>query len=122
MDDWVVVAILAFISARLWRKTSETKDEDIMTLYRQAARYTVASLQDDSEIIQMLHANYGMGYFLALRDIATDSDFRRVTGQDMNAFEHKIAVAQDVAAKRIVKERPELVPMKDDILLKAIYY
>ena len=40
----------------------------------------------------------------------------------MNVFEHKIAVAQDIAAKRIVKERPELVPMKDDILLKAIYY
>jgi nitrogen fixation-related uncharacterized protein len=114
----VVVVVLFF----LWsRQDTKVDDQAIRTLYRQAARYMVASLQDESEVIQVLHANYAMGYIMALRDIATDTDFTRVTGEDLDVFEHKIAVAQDVATKRLVRTRPDLVPLEDSSIMRAIY-
>lgn len=114
----IVIAIAAWI---WWTRNGKIDDKAIRTLYRQAARYMVASLQDESEVIQVLHANYAMGYIMALRDITTDTAFRRVTGEDLDTFEHKIAAAQDVATERLVRNRPDLVPLQDSSIMRAIY-
>lgn len=121
----VVVAVVVLVMSWWWwsQTTNGGKVDDraIRTLYRQAARYMVASLQDESEVIQVLHANYAMGYIMALRDITTDTEFRRATGEDLDAFEHKLAVAQDIATKRLVGTRPDLVPLEDSAIMQAIY-
>ncbi len=120
----VIVAVVVLVmSWWLSQTTNDSKVDDraIRTLYRQAARYMVASLQDESEVIQVLHANYAMGYIMALRDITTDTEFRRATGEDLDAFEHKLAVAQDVATRRLVATRPDLVPLEDSSIMQAIY-
>ncbi len=116
----VVVALVAWWLSRTING-GKVDDRAIRTLYRQAARYMVASLQDESEVIQVLHANYAMGYIMALRDITTDTEFRRATGEDLDAFEHKLAVAQDVATRRLVATRPDLVPLEDSSIMQAIY-
>lgn len=122
MEDWIIIIGLIFILFFLIRKVSNADDETIRTLYRQAARYSVASLQDASEVIQVLHANYAMGYLLALKDLASGEDFERVTGEDLLTFERKIAQIQDAATKRLVSQRSDLVPLEDPTLLKAIYF
>lgn len=74
MEDWLIIIGLIFVLFFVFRKVSSADDEAIRLLYRQAARYSVASLQDASEVIQVLHANYAMGYLLALKDLATGEE------------------------------------------------
>ena len=119
--DILFIIGLVFIIAGILRTKSKSTDEEVKTLYRQSARYAVASLQDDSDVIRTLHANYAMGYLMATKDIVNDTDFERITGVDRIAFENRIAGIQDVATKRLVRDRPELVPLNDKILLEAIY-
>jgi hypothetical protein len=122
MEDWIIIIGLIFVLFFVYRKVSNADDETIRLLYRQAARYSVASMQDASEVIQVLHANYAMGYLLALKDLATGEDFERVTGENLLVFERKIAKNQDEATRRLVGVRPDLVPLEDETLLKAIYF
>jgi hypothetical protein len=125
MEVLIAVAVVAvlIVFVMMTRTSYATGDDELVrTLYRQAARYAVASIQDDAEVIQMLHANYAMGYLLALKDVASTEDFRRATGEDLNAFERKIAQIQDAATTRIIKDRPDLRPLEDPTLMRAIYF
>lgn len=122
-SEWILVAclVVVFVFVLLRTKERGTGDEStIRILYRQAARYAVASLQDDSPVIKVLHANYAMGYFLALRDLASTDTIERVTGEDFAQFEHRITTIQDQATQALVTASPSLVP-SDEPLLKAIY-
>jgi hypothetical protein len=119
MDEWLVIVSLVLVLFIFWRRVDR---DDIKTLYRQAARYAVASLQDDSDVIRVLHANYAMGYLMALKDIASDEEIRRSTGESRVAFEERIARIQDQATKQLVAGRQDLVPLKDTTLLKAMYF
>jgi putative exporter of polyketide antibiotics len=125
MEVLIAVAVVAvlIVFVMMTRTSYATGDvELIRTLYRQSARYAVASIQDDAEVIQMLHANYAMGYLLALKDVASTEDFKRATGEDLISFERKIAQIQDAATTRIIKDRPDLRPLDDPTLMRAIYF
>lgn len=118
----ILIAVLIFLFFVLSRRVvKSTSDENVRVLYRQAARYAVASLQDESEVIKVLHANYAMGYYMALKDIVTGEDFKRITGEDMLLFEQKLSAIQDSATTALTAGRPSLVPLKDEMLLKAMY-
>jgi len=122
MEDLLIIIGLIFVVFFVFRTTVRADDETIRVLYRQAARYTVASIQDASEVIKVLHANYAMGYLLALKDIASSDEFQRVTGDDMLTFEKTVAQVQDDATRQLVEQRPDLVPLENPTLLKAIYF
>jgi hypothetical protein len=118
---WLFLIGLAAVLL-VWRNRNGTmSDQAVRSLYRQSARYVVASLQDESEVIRVLHANYAMGYLLAIKDVTTDVDFERITGERLADFEDKVVAAQDVATKLLIKQRPDLMPLKDDMLVRAIY-
>jgi hypothetical protein len=118
---WLFLIGLAAVLL-VWRNRNGTmSDQAVRSLYRQSARYVVASLQDESEVIRVLHANYAMGYLLAIKDVTTDVDFERITGERLTDFEDKVVAAQDVATKLLIKQRPDLMPLKDDMLVRAIY-
>ena len=118
---WLFLIGLAAVLL-VWRNRNGTmSDQAVRSLYRQSARYVVASLQDESEVIRVLHANYAMGYLLAIKDVTTDVDFERITGESLADFEDKVVAAQDVATKLLIKQRPDLMPLKDDMLVRAIY-
>lgn len=119
MDEWLVVSGLVVVVFILMRRVDR---DDIKTLYRQAARYAVASMQDDSDVIRVLHANYAMGYLMALKDIASDEAIRASTGQSRVELEERIARIQDRATRDLVTGRPDLVPLQDKTLLKAMYF
>lgn len=120
-----LVLVLVFI---LFRPDKSLRDLDhvpldkqIRILYRQTARYAVASVQDDSPVIRSLHANYAMGYLMALKDLATTEEFAKATGDNLLSFERKIAGIQDVSTVNLVGDCPALVPDEDPALLRAMY-
>ena len=96
-------------------------DKQIRILYRQTARYAVASVQDDSPVVKSLHANYAMGYLMALKDLATTDEFAKATGDNLLSFERKIAGIQDASTVNLVGDCPALVPDEDPALLRAMY-
>ena len=110
---WIVILILAIIIIWAWNnynKSYRKKYEDaIKTLYRQSARWGVASLQDDSELIRNLHANYATGYLWALKDIISSEEFKRITGEDFQKIEEKVVSIQDTAAKMLVDKCKNLI-------------
>lgn len=90
-------------------------------LYRQAARWSAASIQDNSTIIKVLHANYGSGYLWALKDIVSTEDFKKITGEDFLTFEKEIVHIQDTSTKKLINECKSLVFAENPILFKAMY-
>lgn len=119
----VLVALGAFVytSRKQHSHVADAKTPIIRTLYRQAARWAVASAQDDSEIIRVLHANYATGYLWALKDIASTDEFLAATGQEFLAFERSVVRVQDDATRRLVARCQGVLPKVDPALLRAVY-
>ena len=90
----------------------------INTLIRKSARWSVASTQDNSPIISLLHANYGAGYLWALKDIATDKEIEEFGGIDIITFTKKITDTQDKASRRVTNNCPEFTGKLDPYLAK----
>jgi hypothetical protein len=117
-----LVLVLVFVVLRTSSDVgSVSLDKQIRILYRQTARYAVASLQDDSPVVKSLHANYAMGYLMALKDLATNEQFARATGDNLLSFERKIAGIQDASTVNLVGDCPDLIPNEDPGLLRAMY-
>jgi hypothetical protein len=121
MEAVLILFLLLVLVFVLLRPTSSDSDKQIRILYRQTARYAVASLQDDSAVIKTLHANYAMGYLMALKDLATTEQFARATGDNLLSFERKIAAIQDASTVNLVGDCPDLIPDVDPKLLRAMY-
>jgi hypothetical protein len=121
MDTVVILVLILVLVLVIFRQPPSSLDKQIRILYRQTARYAVASAQDESSVIKTLHANYAMGYLMALKDIATASDFKRATGTDLTLFESKITRIQDSSTVNLVSECEELIPDEDPVLLRAMY-
>ena len=113
-----LVLVLVFVLLVPQRSDS---NKQIRILYRQTARYAVASLQDESPVIKSLHANYAMGYLMALKDLSTTEQFARATKDNLLSFERKIASIQDASTVNLVGDCPDLIPNEDPGLLRAMY-
>ena len=83
------------------------KDEIITKLTRQTARWAIAAQQDKSPMIAILHMQYSVGYWWALKDIFSTEDIARVTGIDVEQFEKKLLDAQDNITRNLVKVCPQ---------------
>ena len=94
------------------KKCQDDRDNIIRTLARQSARWITAAKQDKNPMIKVLHANYGAGYWWALRDVATSEDFNRATGLDLLKFEKEITAVQDAATQEMAGKCPEWAPKK----------
>ena len=87
-------------------------------LIRQCARWAVASEQDKSPLIALLHANYAAGYLWALKDIVSDVEIKQHTNIDILDFEKKIVNIQDIATKKVSSACPEFASHLNMELLK----
>ena len=121
MKEAVLIILLLVLVFLVFRESSSDNEKQIRILYRQTARYAVASLQDDSAVIKTLHANYAMGYLMALKDLATTEEFAKATGDNLLSFERKIASIQDASTVNLVGDCPDLIPDVDPGLLRAMY-
>lgn len=113
---------LVFLPIWIKRSSVNSYTNIIETLYRQCARWAVASDQDDNDIIRLLHANYATGYLWAIKDIVSTDEFKNITGKDFLSFEKKITAIQDEATQRVVSKCKASIPTSDKQLLDAIYY
>lgn len=103
------------------KKENEQFKKAIWILYRQVARWSIAALQDESEMIALLHANYAAGYLWSIKDIVSTEEFKKITGVDFMEFENKVVEIQDTVTKRMIEKCPDLIFLKDKILLAAMY-
>ena len=78
----------------------------IKKLIKQTARWSTAAAQDKSPLISVLHANYGMGYLMALKSIATQEQIKKATNINMQKFEAEITNQQDKSTLFAAKNCP----------------
>ena len=121
---FLIFIFISLVVLPIWMKRSSVNSYTniIETLYRQSARWAVASDQDDNDIIRLLHANYAAGYLWAMKDIVATDEFKKMTGDDFLSFEQKITAIQDEATRRVVSKCKTTIPTSDQQLLDAIYY
>jgi len=96
--------------------TDNVKASIIKKLSRQASRWTIASQQDQSPMIAVLHANYGAGYLWALKDISNANEIFRATGINIDKFENKILQIQDISTRKAVLDCPTYKGAVDNYL------
>ncbi len=112
MDKFIILLIIMFffVFAYMYHKKINNniceKDKMIKILTRQTSRWSVASEQDNNALISLLHANYGVAYLFALKDIFTDKEIEDVMDIDIMKFTDKIIEIQDKATLKIIKECP----------------
>jgi hypothetical protein len=96
------------------------KSHIISRIMRGSARWSLASKQDKSPLVAVLHANYGCAYLWALKDVFSDYEIKSATGVDVIDFQNKITNIQDLATKNIVKLCPEYASGIQDEILSII--
>lgn len=84
------------------------KNAMLKKLLRQSARWSLAALNDNNNLIAVLHANYGAGYLWAIKDIFTEKEIEYVLGSEelRKKFEKEIIKIQDDITKKVVKDCP----------------
>lgn len=121
MKTLIIALLVLIVFWLVLERRASAPASHVQVLYRQSARYAVAASQDQAPIISVLHANYAMGYLLAIKDLVTAEEFKTATGTDLLNFEREIARIQDQATLRLVKGCPKLVPEENPELLEAMY-
>ena len=112
-----IILLLVLMACVIYQKPIH---DPVNILIRQASRWSVASQQDESPMIALLHANYAVGFLWALQDIATERDIERVLGRGkLSTFRKKIVTIQDKATQAVSSACPRFMgPEVDEYLTK----
>lgn len=86
------------------KECSGNRNIQIKALVRQTARWAVASQQDTSPMVALLHANYAAGYLQALELIARESEINRF--HDLMFLRKKVYETQDRAVQKALSACP----------------
>ena len=92
----------------------------IQKLVRQAARWSMAAMQDKSPVVEVVHANYGVGFLNVLLDIATEDQIKSATNIDVEKFKKEITKIQHMATFKLSKLCPKYIINKDKVELQKI--
>ena len=104
------IGIFILMIYRMYKTRTIIHDNNsniIQVLVRSTARWSLASLQDKSPLVAVLHANYGTGYLWALREVFTDTQIQDATGVNIIKFEKQITQIQDRATKMLMSVCPK---------------
>lgn len=114
----ILICYLVFIVYQHSVKCANIKNMEIQALIRQTARWAVASQQDTSPMIALLHANYAAGYLQALELIATENEINQFF--NLQKLRFKVYSTQDKAAKKVIATCPEYIGPNVDKELASI--
>jgi hypothetical protein len=123
MNVYISIFLLVFgyfIFSKLCNHNSKYKSHIISRIMRGSARWALASKQDKSPLVAVLHANYGCAYLWALKDVFNDYEIKSATGIDVIEFQNKITDIQDNATKRMTKLCPAYASGIHDTILSGI--
>lgn len=109
----VIIIVILLLYMHNEQHDDSFKKNTIKTLVRQASRWSIASKQDQSPLISVLHANYGAGYLWALFDIATADEIHRYANIDVLKFRNDITKIQDSATQNLTKVCPHFFEDND---------
>jgi len=119
LSTFVVLMYLVFCLTNTCKPKGALKiDQVIEVMVRSCSRWAVASLQDRSPLIAVLHANYAAGYLWALQDCFTDDQIHNATGIDIIKFQKSITRVQDISTRRLVLVCPSYASDLDSYLSK----
>lgn len=83
----------------------------IKKVFHQMARWSTASTQDDNPVVAVLHANYGVGYMLVLKEITSDEDLERILGvQNIRKLFDEVQEIQNKATLNLAKHCNNIYP------------
>tara|TARA_B100001758_G_scaffold195879_1_gene173600 strand:- start:4450 stop:4875 length:426 start_codon:yes stop_codon:yes gene_type:complete len=105
-------------SSYLSKEQNNVKYNNINTLIRQSSRWAVASEQDNSPMIALLHANYAAGYLWALMDIYSSDEIYKATKVNISEFKNIITDIQDKATKKVSNACPNYTANINKYILK----
>jgi hypothetical protein len=105
------------VSNIIYKKNNQNENK-IKAILRGSSRFSLASLQDKSPLIALLHSNYGTGYFWALRDAFTDKEIYDTTELNIQEYQKKITDIQDSITKNVIKLCPNFANELDLNLAK----
>ena len=114
----VLMCLVMFLKNKNKTKKNLNMDQVIEVMVRSCSRWAVASLQDRSPLIAVLHANYAAGYLWALQDCFTDDQIYNATGIDIIKFQKRITQVQDKATRGLVSVCPDYANGLDVYLSK----
>lgn len=107
MNINVILVIIIIIVLIVINTNCNKRDSFIIkTLIRGCSRWAIASKQDKSPLIALLHANYASGYLWAIKDVFTNEDIRKWSGVNIIDYQNKITSIQDSATQRVSKICP----------------
>lgn len=116
----ILVYFLVEIKNKCFIKDDTTTflNKKIKLFMKESRNWSLASTQDETPIIAVLHANYGAGYLWALKKLATGEQIKNATGIDILKFEKEIITIQDNANMKLAKVCPKFSPNKKSYLSK----
>lgn len=107
---YLILIIIILIIHYYPTKTIFSEHDKLKILLRQTARWATASKQDENELIAVLHANYAMGYLMAIRDIYTENQIEKILNKPLIEFSKEISEIQDEAHRKAIIKCPEYGP------------
>ena len=113
MELIVLVSLFAFMYYYRYYLSSYSRIDKtvaIPALLRQTARWAVASKQDSSNLIALLHIDYAIGYLSSLQEIASNEDIKHYGGVDPSNLMKRLQARQDTILSASIKECPSFSP------------
>lgn len=74
--------------------------EEAGRMMRAVRRFHFATKQDSHPVVAFLHNAYSVAIMDILRDLATDDEIRRMTGEDMPKLRREVLGEQDKLQKK----------------------
>lgn len=102
----IIILYLLYIILSNKNVSNNVYEKQVRAILRGSSRFALASLQDKSPLIALLHANYATGYFWALKDSFTDQQIYEITGLNILEYQNKITDIQDSITKKILNLCP----------------
>ena len=107
----LLILVLGAVVAAAATKPCATSAELARSLFHQMARWSTAATQDENPMIAVLHANYGVGYMMALQSIASESELERMLGvPNLRALYREVEKAQHDATIKMATACPAVAP------------
>lgn len=109
-------AFLAIVFCILWLfsfvKSHDKTDTSavVKQLVQSSAQWNSSSLQDNSKILALMHANYAMAYMNAARSLASDSQIETWTHARMDELLREQQESQTKAIQSLGNDCPNTMP------------
>jgi hypothetical protein len=104
---FILLIILSYYNNK---NTTNNITNNIQKLLRQTARWATAADQDTNPYIKNLHANYAMGYLMAIKELYTELEINTYGNVNVRKFESEISNIMDDSINLLAKICPSGQP------------